>query len=52
MGQKSTPKSEELQRFEALAKKVLRVPKSVIDERLKVEKIVKRVIADQSKKKK
>jgi hypothetical protein len=46
------PKPEELQRFETLAKKVLRVPKAVIDERLKVEKTVKRVIADQSKKKK
>jgi RNase H-fold protein (predicted Holliday junction resolvase) len=52
VGQKNTPKSEELHRFEALAKKVLRVPKAVIDERLKVEKTVKRVIAEQLKKKK
>jgi RNase H-fold protein (predicted Holliday junction resolvase) len=52
VGKNNAPKSEELQRFEALAKKVLRVPKTVIDERLKVEKTVKRVIAEQSKKKK
>lgn len=52
MGKNDAPKSEDLQRFEALAKKVLRVPKSVIDERLKVEKTIKRVIAEQSKKKK
>ena len=47
---KNAPKSEELQRFEALAKKVLRVPKTVIDERLTVEKAVKRFVAQTEKK--
>ncbi len=41
---KKASKSEELQRFESLAKKVLRVPKAVLDERLKAEKTVKRIV--------